>query len=57
MDFIPLSRAELQGLPSAYPTLFDLCHFILAAIAVRLTLTTLHEEYFNKVVKGLLKST
>lgn len=35
MDFIPLSRAELQGLPSAYPTLFDVCHFILAAIAVR----------------------
>jgi len=30
-----LSRAELQGLPSIYPTLFDVCHFILAAIAVR----------------------
>lgn len=35
MDLIPLSRAELQGLPSIYPTLFDVCHFILAAIAVR----------------------
>jgi len=35
MDFIPLSRAELQSLPSIYPTLFDVCHFILAAIAVR----------------------
>jgi hypothetical protein len=35
MDFFPLSRAELQGLPSIYPTLFDVCHFILAAIAVR----------------------
>lgn len=30
-----MSRAELQGLPSIYPTLFDVCHFILAAIAVR----------------------
>ena len=35
MDFFPLSRAELQGLPSIYPTLFDVCHFILAAIAIR----------------------
>jgi len=35
MDFFPLTRAELQGLPSIYPTLFDVCHFILAAIAVR----------------------
>ena len=35
MDFIPLSRAELQSLPTIYPTLFDVCHFILAAIAVR----------------------
>ena len=37
MDLFPLTRAELQGLPSIYPTLFDVCHFILAAIAVRLT--------------------
>jgi len=35
MDLFPLTRAELQGLPSIYPTLFDVCHFILAAIAVR----------------------
>ena len=35
MDFLPLSRAELQGLPSVYPTLFDVCHFVLAAIAIR----------------------
>merc|ERR1719474_2101697 len=35
MDFLPLSRAELQGLPSVYPTLFDVCHFLLAAIAIR----------------------
>jgi len=34
MEF-PLSRSELQGLPSTYPLLFDLAHFLLAALAVR----------------------
>ena len=51
MDFIPLSRAELQGLPSAYPTLFDVCHFILAAIAVRLILTTLNMKNISTTVR------
>ena len=44
MDFFPLSRAELQGLPSIYPTLFDVCHFILAAIAVRWFLRQLWDQ-------------
>jgi len=30
-----LSASQLQGLPSAWSPLFDVCHFILAALAVR----------------------
>jgi len=32
---LPLSKAELLALPSSYQTIFDLCHFLLAALAVR----------------------
>jgi hypothetical protein len=34
MEF-PLSKSELLALPGSYQTLFDLCHFLLAALAVR----------------------
>jgi len=30
-----LTRSELVSLPTTYSLLFDLCHFILAALAVR----------------------
>merc|ERR1712123_115793 len=30
-----LSASKLQGLPAAWSPLFDVCHFLLAALAVR----------------------
>merc|ERR1712156_631456 len=35
MGELPLSKAELLALPGSYQTIFDLCHFLLAALAVR----------------------
>merc|ERR1712123_543231 len=35
MSLLGLSASQLQGLPAAWSPLFDVCHFLLAALAVR----------------------
>eukprot|EP00092_Neocalanus_flemingeri_P015172 GFUD01016389.1.p1 GENE.GFUD01016389.1~~GFUD01016389.1.p1 ORF type:complete len:266 (+),score=54.72 GFUD01016389.1:46-843(+) len=35
LSSLGLSASQLQGLPSAWSPLFDICHFLLAALAVR----------------------
>jgi len=35
LSSLGLSASQLQGLPTAWAPLFDICHFILAALAVR----------------------